>query len=208
MKPTVRPARKPRTAAVVVPPVDTAAAAAVVVPDTAAAVVVPDPPTVPALPEPITLTVAGATVPDTFVMPRFVDAFVAGFRAVARMPSVTRDERIAVADVFRAECVRVMGDMPVPMGRHTGRFSGQPVFESQNTLYVAAVLANVATNGGHIMAAWRVELPNAKCDYLAKNYAWSTMSEFLNGNHNGTVIPDGNIVVRLWANRNRQSLTA
>ena len=204
---SVRPSTRTRTTAVVVPD----AAAAVVVPDAAAVVdVVPaavvDVPAVPAVPElppVITLAAAGANVPDAFIMPPYMAAWIAGFRAIARMPSTTVDERRACVAAFAAAAVAVAGDVPMPVGRHTGRFSTMPVFESQNTLYVAAALANCGVNGGHIMAAWRVELPNAKCDYLVKNYAWSTMSEFLNGKHNGSAIPDGGIVVRAWANRNR-----
>jgi len=161
-----------------------------------------------AMASPLSIAAAGGVVPDGYVVPAYIGAFVAGFRAMAGMPSVTRDERAACANSFAAAVETAMPGTAAPSGRHTGRFTGMPVFESQNTLYVAAVMANVIVTGGHVMAAWRVELPNAKCDYLAKSYAWSTLAEYVNGRHNGTTIPDGVNIVIAWNKRGRTPLTA
>lgn len=164
------------------------------------------PPVTGALPA-LTLAEAGAAVPDGYVPPVYLAAFIDGLRAIAPLPCATRDERSACVARFTAVVEAAMPGTPAPMGRHTGRFTGMPVFESQNTLFVAAALANVVLGCGHLMAAWRVELPNAKCDYLAKNYAWTTLSEYVNGRHNGTTVPDGVAVVVAWARRNRTPLT-
>lgn len=177
--------------------------APVAVIDTPAPVVTPVTVT-PALHPELSLGAFGVTVPDGYVVPAFVPAFVAGFRAVALMPSATIDERRAVAAVFESTVAGMMPGAPTTVvGRHTGRFTSMPVFESQNTLYVCAALANVPVSNGVIMAAWRVELPNAKCDYLSKNYAWTTLSEYVNGRHNASIIPGGVDVVRMWNARNR-----
>lgn len=151
----------------------------------------------------LTLTGAGATVPEGYVPPVYLAAFIDGLRAIAPLPAKTREERVACAARFTAVMEAAMPGTPAPIGRHTGRFTGMPVFESQNTLFVAAALANVVLACGHLMSAWRVELPNAKCDYLAKDYAWTTLSEYINGRHNGTTVPDGVAIVTSWAKRNR-----
>lgn len=166
------------------------------------------PATVPATIAPALTLADVSTVPDGFREPVYIGAFVNAFRAVASMPATTRDERVAVRDAFVATMDAAMPGTPMPTGRHTGRFSGCPVFESQNVLYVAAALANVALTDGHIMAAWRGELPNAKCDYLAKNYAWSTLSEYVNGRHNGSPIPGAVEIVIAWNKRGRKPVSA
>lgn len=151
----------------------------------------------------LTLADTGATLPDGYTAPAYLGAFVTALRAIAPMPSKTREERVACAARFAAAMDAAMPGTPAPVGRHTGRFTGMPVFESQNTLFIAAALANVVLTCGHLMSAWRVELPNAKCDYLAKDYAWTTLSEYINGRHNGTTVPDGVAIVTAWAKRNR-----
>ncbi len=155
-------------------------------------------PTIPGMLPALTLADFGVIVGDDYRMPAYVDAFVAGFRAIAPTPSITRDERAACSERFAAVCAAMMPHAAMPVGRHTGRFSTSPVFESQNTLYVAAAFANVMLTNGHFMAAWRAELPNAKCDYLAKNYAFTTLSEYINGRHNGSAVHCGADVVGLW----------
>ncbi len=181
--------------------------ATVTTPDAATIARVTDAVPVPAsIAAPLTLTDV-TELPAGYTVPAFVVAFRDAFRAIHGMPVTTRDERIIAFYAFRAAVESAMPGQPVPTGKHTGRFTGMPVFESQNTLYVCAVLANVPLADGHIMVAWRAELPNAKCDYLAKNYAWSTLSEYVNGRHNGSTVPGGVSVVIDWAKRGRRPLT-
>lgn len=151
----------------------------------------------------LTLADTGVAIPDGYVAPAYLGAFVGALRGIASLPAKTREERVIVAKRFAELMDAAMPGTPQPQGRHTGRFTGMPVFESQNTLFVAAALANVPLTCGHLMSAWRVELPNAKCDYLAKDYAWTTLSEYVNGRHNGTTIPGGVEIVVAWAKRNR-----
>jgi len=172
--------------------------------NTTVALVTPSNTTVPAIVyTALALTDTGLPIPEGYVAPAYLTAFVHGLRGIASLPSKTREERTICAKTFADIVERAMPGTPMPQGRHTGRFTGMPVFESQNTLFVAAALANVVLTCGHLMSAWRVELPNAKCDYLAKDYAWTTLSEYVNGRHNGTTIPEGVNIVTAWARRNR-----
>lgn len=165
-------------------------------------------PSVPAVPVARALTVADVIpgIPDGYAVPAFVNAFRDAFRAVSALPAVTRDQRIVVRDAFVAAMVAAMPGHDVPVGRHTGRWSGCPVFESQNVMYLAACMANVALTNGHIMAAWRAELPNAKCDYLARDYAWTTLSEYINHRHNGAIVPGAYDAINAWYGRNRKPI--
>lgn len=151
-----------------------------------------------------TLRGLNVAVPEGFTLPKYVNAYRDAFRAVAGMKAETRVERAAVRDAIVKFMERAMPGSPLPTGKHTGRFIGAPVFESQNTLYLAAALANVPLANGHIMAAWRAELPNAKCDYLGRDYAWSTLSEYTGGHHNGSPVFGCNDVVGAWAKRGRK----
>lgn len=167
--------------------------------------------TVPAVHVPTTPALAlsdVSTVPAGYIVPAALMAWRDAFRATANMPSKTRDERAIIVGAMVAALDAAMPGTPTPLGRNTGRFFGAPVFESQNTLYVAAALANCTVTAGAIMAAWRVEMPNAKCDYIGRDYAWTTLSEFVNGRHNGSIVPDGVAIVVAWNTRNRQPIGA
>lgn len=187
IKSTKKSTRQPSTVIAIDTPVD------VVVVDAPATITAPSPIMVDAI------AIADAiALPDGFVVPAYIGAFVTAIRAIAPMPSTTRDERAACVSAFVASMERSMPGVPMPSAKNIGRFSGNPVFESQNAIYVACVLANVAVTNGHVMAAWRGELPNAKCDFLAKNYAWSTCSDYVNGRHGGSFVSGAREFVGAW----------
>lgn len=168
-----------------------------------APVVIPE---TPAAPRALVLGDVISDLPQGYAEPVFLVPFRDALRSVAALPSKTREERAAVRDAVVAFLDAALPGHGIPPGRHTGRWSGQPVFESQNAIYLAAVLANVPIAEGTIMAFWRAELPNAKCDYLIRNYAWTTLSEYLHGRHNGSVVPGAHAAVAAWAARHRQPL--
>jgi len=164
-----------------------------VVPD-----VVPD-----VVPVPLTVADVVAGLPDGYREPVCMAAFVAGFRAMVGMAdNGGRADRAAMVAAFVTAANAVQpADVP-PMGKRHGRWSGLPVAESQNVLYVAAIVADVAVTESMIMAAWRAELPNAKCDFLNRNYAWSTLSQYVNGHHGiAPGIPGARDAVAAWRKR-------
>lgn len=151
--------------------------------------------------------IADANIDPAYVVPAYVPAFAAAFRAVASMPSVTRDERIAVTDAFTAAMDAAMpGIVPNPSRRNDGRWTGLNVQTAQNVLYVSAALSNVPLTNGHIMSAWRAELPGARCDFHAKSYAWSTLTDYMATRHGGTPMPGSDAIVRAWAARGRRPI--
>ena len=91
-----------------------------------------------------TLRELKVAIPEGFQVPRYLTAYRDAFRVVSGMKAETRPERAAVRDAIVKFMEKAMPGTPVPTGKHTGRFIGGPVFESQNTLYLAAALANGA----------------------------------------------------------------
>ena len=149
-------------------------------------------------------------LPDVFQAPTWLNPMADAVRVIATMPTKTRDQRAAARDAYVAAMVAATGNTSEPMGKHTGRFTGMAVFETQNAIYLACVLANVAVDEGHVCAMWRGELPHAKCDYLGtaydRAYPWSTLSMYTNGHHNGGPIPGAREAVTVWAKRGRKPL--
>ena len=143
-------------------------------------------------------------------VPAFIRAMAHAFAMVATMPTGTRTDRETVRDAIVAELVARMGDRAVPVSRTVGRFSNMHVFESQNSMYVAAAMSGVNVTTGMIVAAWRADLPSAKCDYIGtaydRDYPSSTMSDYIGARH-GIVpnVPGARDVVAAWrTTRNRK----
>lgn len=202
---TNKPTRTPRT------PKTVPAVPSATVPATTGTTTITTP-AAPAVPAVRTLAdVIPADVLGTFVAPTFVGPMVNAIRAIASMPTKTRDERAACVTAYTAVMIAETGITADPVGKHTGRFTGYAVFETQNAIYFACVLANVAVNDGHIVAAWRAELPMAKCDYLGtaydRAYPTSTLSLYVNDGHNGGVIPGMRDAVRVWQKSGRKPVT-
>lgn len=161
----------------------------------------------------ITLRDVVAGLPDAFVAPAYFAPMVDAIRRIAPMPTATTDERRAVCAAYTAAMDAAMPGTPEPRGRHTGRFTGMPVFETQNVIYLACAVANVVVNDGHVVAMWRAELPHARCDYIDRaynrGYAWSTLSEYTRGAHNAVPgIPGAVDAVIAWTKRGRRPIGA
>lgn len=196
--------RGTRTPEAPVAVVDTPAPVVETTPDTPTPVVEStDTPVIDPTAEIIAAIIAGGTTPDaTFKTPAWTVAFVAAFRVIAGLPVGTWDERHAAVAAFRTACESAMPNTPDSARRNAGRFTGFSVFESQNALYFAAAIANVKLQNGHFMAAWRAELPHAKCDFLNRVYAWSTLSEYMAGRHGGVPdVPGARAVIAAWRER-------
>jgi hypothetical protein len=86
----------------------------------------------------------------------------------------------------------------------TGRVSNMGIRYAQNALYVAAMLTGrVAAKipNAVYMAAWRVELPNATCDFVNRTYGHSTLTDFTATRHGECPgLPTAIDVVRTWVN--------
>ena len=149
-------------------------------------------------------------------VPAHIPAMVSAFRAIAPMPVKTPTERIAARDAFIV-AMRAAGVAGADTAaKHTGRFSSMPVFVAQNDMYVAMAMANVVVESGHVMAAWAAEFPGSTCGrnvdgchgvpYIGRDYAWSTLSEYIHNRHNRTSIDNGSIIVAAWVARNRKPI--
>jgi hypothetical protein len=208
---TTKPTRTTRTTRATVP--DT-------VPDTVSttdvvATIIDVPAAVPDVPmfDPIASAVALTTavgVTEPYTVPTIVVHMAHAFRAVHTMPVATSTERLAVRDAIVASFDAAMPNTPNTGVRNTGRFSGHHVFESQNTAYFAAAVSGVFVSDGHFVAMWAADLPNARCPYIDRvSYPTSTLSEYINGNHNAVPgVPGAVDVVRAWRVRGRKPVTA
>jgi len=86
-------------------------------------------------------------------------------------------------------------DKPIPVNRHTGRYTGMKIEQFQNRLYrwnrdgfnsVApdGTVRPVGLTDYQIAVMWAVEFPGARCDYMAHvDYVASTRTMFVNGRH-------------------------
>ena len=177
-----------------------------------------EPATVPASTGPRALTFTDFGVDAPANVPAHIPAMVASFRAIAPMPVKTPAERIAARDAFIA-AMTANGVKPVDGGgKHTGRFTAQPVFVAQNDMYLAMALANVVIESGHVMAAWAAEFPMSTCGrnvdgcngvpYIGRDYAWSTLSEYIHVRHGRTSVDNGRVVIATWASRGRKPIDA
>lgn len=167
--------------------------------------------TVPAPARTLALRDVVAGLPEAFREPSWLTPMAETVVSIHAMPTKTREQRQAVVDAYvsaMSTATGITGIALEPTGKHTGRFTGMAVFETQNAIYLACAMANVAVDEGHVCAMWRGELPRAKCDYLGtaydKAYPWSTLSLYVNGGHNGGPIPGAREAVTAWAKRGRK----
>lgn len=138
--------------------------------------------------------------PDVSV-PAFIPAMARAFAMVASMPVTTRDERVAVRNAIIAS---LSAAFPTSVGtgsKTVGQFSGLHVFESQNTVYVAAAMSGAIVTDGHIVAGWSADIPSARCAYVDHvSYASSTCTDYCNNRHNGVpMVPGARDIVARWA---------
>jgi hypothetical protein len=156
------------------------------------------------------MVAVGVTPAAGFVVPPFIVAAAHAFRAIAGRTIRDRADMVAMRDAFVTAMESAFPGTPAAdkCATNSGRFSGHHVFESQNALYVAAAVSGVVVSDLMFAAAWRAELPNAKCDYLTRTtYPRTTMSEYINGKHNACPGVDGAVdIVRTWRNRDRKPI--
>jgi len=163
------------------------------------------------------LTFADFDAPEPSSIPAHIPAFVAGIRAIAPMPVKTFAERTAARDAFIAAVIAAGCTGSDTNAKHTGRFSTRPVFVAQNDVYACIAFANVAVESGHVMAIWAAEFPGSTCGrnvpgvngvpYIGRDYAWSTLSEYVNGRHNACSFDNARIVIQSWINAGRKPRT-
>ena len=146
-----------------------------------------------------------ATTFPGVVVPAIVGHMARAFAVVAPMPVGTLDERRAVRDTIVASFDAAMPNTPNTGVRNTGRFSGYHVFESQNTMYLAAALCGAYVTDGHFTAMWAADLPNARCPYMERvSYPTSTLTEYVHGRHNAVPgVAGARDVVMAWVANKR-----
>ncbi len=164
--------------------------------------------TIPAIvpPSPVDAAVArfGGVCPGVTV-PAWFRPIVAGIMAVTGANATTMsNDALTAAFIDAANAIRPADK---PTGSN-GRWTNAGIRYAQNDIAFAFACAvpfidarRAGNYGRAFMAAWRAELPNAKCDYFARMYGYSTLGEIVGSRH-GSVdgVTNGLDVIRVWAN--------